>query len=232
MRVAVISDLHLGSGGSTDLFGHEDNEFLRFLDFLEDNFEQIVLLGDIWETLTARSPVGQLAELRAAQREHGEIHRRFLLPRYKYVHGNHDLVAGRVDGVQDEHFLSDNGVRMLFSHGHQGDGLCSTARPISELGVWLGACIRRFGMHLVYKYLAHLEGIRNANPGSCTVRRWALHQAQRRQVDVVVTGHTHVPARDEAGSSLFLNSGTCARGAISFLSLDTQRGDYQVNFGY
>lgn len=32
MQIAVISDLHLGSGGPVDLFGHDDYEFLRFLD--------------------------------------------------------------------------------------------------------------------------------------------------------------------------------------------------------
>ena len=56
MNIAVISDLHLGSDDATDSFGHDDAEFLRFLGFLEGNFERIVLLGDIWETLTSRCP--------------------------------------------------------------------------------------------------------------------------------------------------------------------------------
>ncbi len=233
MRVAVISDLHLGAGGPTDAFGHEDNEFLRFLDFLEHNFEQVVLLGDIWETLTAASPAGQLAELRAAQRAHAEIRQRFARPQYRYVLGNHDRIAGKTDGAGEEYTLAVDGVRMLFTHGHQGDGLCSTVRPLSELAVWVGAWMRRFGLHFLYKYLAHLEA-RRLGPagGNCLVRRWALSQAESREIDIVVTGHTHVPVRDEAGSSLFLNSGTCAEGGISFLSLDTKLGDYRVNFGY
>ena len=95
MKMAVISDLHLGDGGATDLFGHEDNEFLRFLQHLENNFEKVVLLGDIWETLTAPSPAGQLAELRRTQEAHQEIFQRFQRENYLYVHGNHDLVAGK-----------------------------------------------------------------------------------------------------------------------------------------
>jgi predicted phosphodiesterase len=231
MQVAVISDLHLGRG-STDIFGHEDNEFLRFLDFLEDNFEQVVLLGDIWETLTAPSPAGQLTELRAAQAAHREIHDRFRRSRYKYVHGNHDLVAGKADGICDEHCLEVDGVRVLFSHGHQGDGFCSTVRPIGELSVWLGGWIRRFGLQLLYTYLSRLESGRHGRAERCSVRRWALGQARTRDVDVVVTGHTHIPVREEEGTTLFLNSGTCAQGALSFLSLDTGSGDYRVNFGY
>ncbi len=34
MEIAVISDLHLGAGDSADGFGHEDSEFLKFLEFL------------------------------------------------------------------------------------------------------------------------------------------------------------------------------------------------------
>jgi predicted phosphodiesterase len=57
-------------------------------------------------------------------------------------------------------------------------------------------------------------------------------QAEERALDVVVTGHTHVPVCDESGSTLFLNSGTCSHGGTSFLSLDTKRGDYRVNVGF
>ena len=31
MEIAVISDLHLGTGDAADGFGHEDGEFLKFL---------------------------------------------------------------------------------------------------------------------------------------------------------------------------------------------------------
>jgi len=48
----------------------------------------------------------------------------------------------------------------------------------------------------------------------------------------VVTGHTHRAARTEHGSRLFLNSGSCSEGQLSFLSIDTRRGDYAVNYGY
>src|SRR4051812_40980122 len=122
MQLAVISDLHLGRRGPTDGFGHDDAEFLRFLTFLEGNFEQIVLLGDIWETLTGTLPGHAADELRAAQAAHPELARRFRRRKYRHVHGNHDLVARDV-GVPEEITLRADGVRLLFTHGHQGDGL-------------------------------------------------------------------------------------------------------------
>jgi predicted phosphodiesterase len=232
MHIAVISDLHLGRGGPTDAFEHDDHEFLRFLSFLESNFQRIVLLGDIWETLTAPAPGGQAAELKAAQEYHGEIFQRFQKPAYRYVHGNHDLVAGPVMGAPEEYALEADGVRMLFSHGHQGDRLCSHARSVSELGVWLGAWLRRFGLDSLYRLIAGWETARSGLPEDCSVRRWALSQATTYAADIVVTGHTHVATKAESGSRLFLNSGTCSNGNISFLALDSRQGHYEVHHGY
>lgn len=229
MRVAVISDLHLGARSSTCEFGHDDSEFLRFLKHLEGNFEKIVLLGDIFETLTAPSPLGQLREFHAAQHSHPELAERFRRPSYVYVHGNHDLVAKNEQGALEEFSLQADGVRMLFSHGHQGDRLCFEGRALTEVGVWTGAWIRRMGLGCLYSYCARLERGRNQDPEHCSVRRWALDEADRRSADVVITGHTHVPIKAEAGSTLFLNSGSCAHGEFSFLSLDTHRGEYGVH---
>lgn len=229
MRVAVISDLHLGARKATDAFGHDDEEFLVFLKRLERNFERIVLLGDIWETLTASAPKGHIAELQAAQASHRAIERRFRLPCYTYVHGNHDLVARSQMGAPEEFTLLADGVQILFSHGHQGDDLCFKQRGLTEFGVWTGGWIRRLGLGCLYSYAAQIEGRRNRDPFTCAVRRWALDEADRRSADVVVTGHTHIPMKNEDGSTLFLNSGSCAHGDISFLSLDTKRGDYGVH---
>ena len=77
MKVAVISDLHLGNGGPSDNFGHDDAEFLKFLSYLERNFEKVVLLGDIYETLTCASPFGQAREFTRCREAHAEISKRF-----------------------------------------------------------------------------------------------------------------------------------------------------------
>lgn len=232
MQIAVISDLHLGSGGPTDLFGHDDYEFLKFLEFLERNFERIVLLGDIWETLTGRTFGDPALELKLAREHHREIERRFRRPRYTYIYGNHDLVARNVDRAPELLTLNADGVRLVFSHGHQGDQLTSRHRWLSEIGVWLGAWIRRMGLHAAYTFLSRLESLREgagAESTRCVVRRWALEQAKTCAADVIVAGHTHVPIRAEHGPCLFLNSGSCAEGRLSFLSLDTRRAEYAVH---
>jgi predicted phosphodiesterase len=232
MTIAVISDLHLGPGDRSDLFRHEDERFLGFLSFLEQNFEKIVLLGDIWETLTPAWPREAKDALRRCREAHPEIARRFELPHYTYVHGNHDIVAGIAENVPDELVLTHGTTRILFTHGHHHDVLIRKARWVSELGVWLGGWLLRLGLQPLYRLfdaLDHLRsGIENA-PDRCTFQRWAVSLAAARQADVVVTGHTHVPLRVEHPKALFLNSGSCADGRFSFLSIDPARGNYAVN---
>lgn len=235
MQIAVISDLHLGAGDRSDVFRHEDDRFLCFLDFLESNFERIVLLGDIWETLTPAWPCDAREMLRRCRQAHPNIARRFERPRYTYVHGNHDLVAGWAEKVPEELTLEDSGTRILFTHGHHHDALFRRARWLSELGVWVGAWILRLGLRPLYRILDAADRIRSGidhDARHCTFQRWAVSLANLRRADVVVTGHTHVPLRTEHPNALFLNSGSCAEGRFSFLSLDTTRGAYAVNAGF
>lgn len=234
MKLAVISDLHLGAGDRADGFGHDDADFLRFLKFLEGNFERVILLGDIWETLQSRRLGSARQELELARAAHPEIAKRFERPRYHYVHGNHDIVAGLL-GVPDELHLMVDGVRLLFTHGHQNDELIRRRQWMADLGVWLGGWIRRVGLGAFYRLCAKIDEARGGlslDGTRCEFQRWAVGEAARRAFDVVVTGHTHLAARTEHGSRLFLNSGSCSEGQLSFLSIDTRRGDYAVNYGY
>jgi predicted phosphodiesterase len=234
MKLAVISDLHLGSGDLADGFGHDDQEFLRFLTFLERNFERVILLGDIWETLQSRRLGSAKEELALAQAAHPEIAKRFQTQPYHYIHGNHDIVAGLL-GVPDELAFEADGVRLLFTHGHQNDDLIRRRQWLTDLGVWLGGWIRRVGLGAFYRLCAKIDEARGGlslDGSRCAFQRWAVEQAAQREFDVVVTGHTHLAARSEHGSRLFLNSGSCSEGQLSFLSIDTRRGDYAVNFGY
>ncbi len=234
MKLAVISDLHLGAGDRADGFGHDDGDFLRFLSFLESNFERVILLGDVWETLQSRKLGSAREELALARAAHPEIAKRFERPKYRYVHGNHDMVAGLL-GAPDELQLRADGVRLLFTHGHQNDPLVQRRLWLSELGVWLGGWIKRVGWGAFYRLCARLDAARGGaslDGERCEFQRWAMAEAARREFDVVVTGHTHLAARTEHGSRLFLNSGSCSDGQLSFLSLDTARGAYAVNYGY
>lgn len=230
MEIAVISDLHLGPGDKSDLFGHDDAEFIRFLRHLESSFERIVLLGDIWETLTGPLPFSPRHALERSKDHHREIATRFERPKYTYVHGNHDIVAAAL-GVPEHYDVEADGVRLHFMHGHTHDLLLRKARWLSEVAVYLGGWLCRLGLAPVYGIFQHLDDWATSamlDPSKCTFQRWAIQHAARREADVVITGHTHLPASTAHGSRLFLNSGSCSHGNTTFLAIDTKRDTYQV----
>ena len=235
VKIAVISDLHLGGGDRADRFGHDDAEFLRFLDFLEANFERIVLLGDIYETLTSPRPGRQLAALKQSKTAHGELVARFDRAPYRYIHGNHDLVTAHVDNAPSGLHIEANGTRILFTHGHAYDWITQNARWLSEWSVWAVGWMMRMGLTPVAKGLDSLDNLLTGvsrDPEKCGFQKWAVNLARRHNADIVVTGHTHIASRAEHGDRLFLNSGSCAQGNYSFLSLDTSLGNFGIQSSF
>src|ERR1051325_8406676 len=231
MHLAVISDLHLGRRGPTDGFGHDDAEFLGFLAHLERNFERIVLLGDIWETLTGTRMGDQAGGLEAAQAAPPATRAPFRIPKFLHVHGNHDLVS-RDFGVPEEITIRADGVRLLFAHGHQSDPLVAERQRASEFGVWLGGWLRRLRLAPLYRAFSTLDnrlGGVSLDAKRCSFQRAWMGRAAHRDVDVMVTGHTHLATRAEHGARLYLNSGSCSEGKLSYLANDTRRGHYSVH---
>jgi UDP-2,3-diacylglucosamine pyrophosphatase LpxH len=243
MKIAVISDLHLGNGTKSDQFGHDDGHFLKFLDHLEDNFERIVLLGDVYETLTTRGEA-QVAELQRCKAAHAKIAARFERPAYRYLHGNHDLVAGHVDSAPDALHLHVDGQRIVFMHGHQFDWLAKKARTVHEWFAWFGGLLGRLGMQPVLKAASAIErmvsGFNHGGPATDPTQlatagrfqRAAMGYAEAQGLDLVVTGHTHLGVVTPFGDRLFLNSGTCEAGRFSFLAMDTASSRYTVETGW
>jgi UDP-2,3-diacylglucosamine pyrophosphatase LpxH len=238
MKIAVISDLHLGNGTRSDQFGHDEANFLRFLDHLEDNFERIVLLGDVYETLTTRG-AAQVEELKRCKEAHANIVTRFERPAYRYLHGNHDLVAGHIDNAPDAMHLEIDNQRIVFMHGHQFDWLAKKARTVHEWFAWFGGLLGRLGMSPVLKAASVIErmvsGFNHGNPTDPSTlneagrfQRAAMGYAEAKGVDLVVTGHTHLGVVAPFGDRMFLNSGTCEGGSFSFLAMDTSARRYTV----
>lgn len=229
MKIAVISDLHLGAGGRVDRFGHEEARFMRFLDFLEASFERIVVLGDALELLHGLLPGRYHAQVAAIRAARPRLFDRLMAAPYSYVHGNHDLAAGRLLGAHSELLVDAGSTRLLFLHGHQGDFIVKHAYPFAAFVSWLGGMIERVVGPRVARLLDDIDHIVNKprTTADCPFQRWAVEQAHTAGADIVVTGHTHVPLVVEHGDRLFMNSGTCSRGRFDFLAIDTATGTWQ-----
>ena len=229
MQIAVISDLHLGPGDLSDRFGHDDRKFERFLQRLESDFDRIVLLGDVWETLTSARFSNPREGLKRAREAHPSLASRFESNKYLYVHGNHDLVAQVVSSAPAEILLDCDDQRLLFTHGHHHDWLIRRARRLSECFVWLGGWAQRLRLSSLYRFGYSLDAwLSQPRLGNHldSFQRWALSVARQRGADVVVTGHTHFSHRNEHNGRIYLNSGSCSNGALSYLAIDTKSQKY------
>lgn len=234
MQIAVLSDLHLGKKNRLDRFCRADeaeDALVRVLERLERAVDRVVLLGDVFETLRGGAPGPLESELKDAMEAYPRITKRILDDdRYRYVFGNHDIVAGRMLGAPEFRVEKDHGQTIAFFHGHQMDRLARGRAPFSRLGVWLGGVLERAGLPITQRVDRH-KGAPSPDAHRRDLRvyvRGAAALGERLGADIVVNGHTHRPRRETIGGQLYLNSGTWLAGRREAVLLDTGAGTYEL----
>ena len=126
-----ISDLHLGDGSRTDDF-HRDKELLEFLEFVERESKELIILGDFLELWQA--------DLDRVLFQHSEIINKLISLKNKveitYVIGNHDYIpfVKFIDsglGVCLEYHDSENGI--IAEHSHRYDIFNRYKNPLKSV---------------------------------------------------------------------------------------------------
>jgi UDP-2,3-diacylglucosamine pyrophosphatase LpxH len=218
MRIAVISDLHIGAEDFLpDGFG-------EFLDHLEREHDEIVLLGDVFECYFPRLPWKALAEYDRFDRLHRDITHRFRSARYTVLSGNHDMVARRARGIPSRTERGVPGFRILLSHGHENESAYQSRLKIRlvELYMWLVYRLKRLGWPALYDYSYRMDYAINMKDGGAAHVE-AARVLVRQGYDVVVFGHTHVERHVEfRGGGTYINTGDCVRRRM-YASLDLER---------
>lgn len=227
MRIAALSDFHVGVRNDVDGFRHDPAEFSAFLDRLERGHDVIVLLGDIFQTDHAALPTrgARRRQLALARARLGALGGRLTREPYMYVHGNHDLIAAEACGASEHVRLGDESLAAFFIHGHQFDPVALAAPLAAHLGTWVTGRMRAAGMPGLAAYFERRdveikhERFRGADgpyvqAGRELARRWGA--------SVVVMGHTHVPTMERVPEGLVVNTGTCSGGRFEYVSIDTR----------
>lgn len=200
-RFIIFSDQHKGAKNGADDFMLCEPNYLAALDFyLQHNFHFIVL-GDceeLWENTLAKVVKHQEASF--------ERYRKFVAQNrfYKTI-GNHDLdwkndpwtitqlkkLFGRditiYDGVLLQTTIGQSSLKILCTHGHQGDGAADgnwfskffVSKIWAPLQIWLKINPN------TPAYDAHLKTLHNR-----LMYEWSVEQKGL----LLVTGHTHQPA--------------------------------------
>ncbi|HRI07958.1 MAG TPA: metallophosphoesterase family protein [Nannocystaceae bacterium] len=227
MKIAAISDLHIGPRRWMDEFRHAEATFLAFLDRLERTHDLIVLVGDVFQTDHDLFPGrrGAVRQLMGARRRLPALAERFARPPYRYVHGNHDQIARDHLGAAETLRLEADGYCAFFVHGHQYDPIFRRAEVLARSASWFTGRLRAAGLRPVAQWfeandirIKHERFHRGDGPYLSAGRRLLREHS----ADVVVMGHTHVPVRVEAPEGLIVNTGSCSIGQEMYVSIDTR----------
>lgn len=119
-RVALLSDVHLGDGSASDLFGNKDDLFLAVLDREGGAADAVIVNGDAVDHLQGRSSARiERAHPRVFQALRQLSKRKTVL----YVLGNHEDEKELRDTFPDFHYVQGVAVgeRLCVAHGHQFD---------------------------------------------------------------------------------------------------------------
>jgi len=243
VRIAVISDLHLGCGDRSDRFGHDEGAFLGFLDGLERRFDAIAINGDLFETWQGVRFGRPREALAAARQRHGRLVARFGEAPYHLTWGNHDPLLAERGAVETLEFDAD-GLRVLLTHGHRFDPPIKRARPVAYTFCWTTGWLHRHQAHPAVERVNRLRGriearhlyntlpqpwIDRVEEGVCPYQRGALSILHARpDLGIVAFGHTHVPAETCSPWGVYLNSGAMAGGRYAWAAIDTAARAFTV----
>ncbi len=236
MRIAALSDFHIGARGYMDEFRHRESAFLAFLDRLEQDHDHIVLVGDIYQTEHAllpgsRAAAAQLARARARM---PALCERLQGPQYLYVHGNHDAVAGPELAARERLQLRADDFTVVFIHGHQFDPVFQRARAAAQAATWFTGRLRRAGLRPLAQWFEGRDvAIKHGRFGHADgpYARAARELLREHTADLVVMGHTHVPHLHSLPEGRVVNTGSCARGRRTHVSIDTATRSVEIHRG-
>lgn len=235
MRIAALSDLHIGARRHTDGFGHDLARFGRFLDRLEAEHEAVVLLGDVYQTDHALVPTEGAARrmLARARARVAALSARFERPPYVHVHGNHDAIAGAALGAPERLRLPGR-FPVLLIHGHQFDPVAVRARWAADLGTWSTGRLRAVGLRPLAWWLEQrdvsIKDRRFRGPAG-PYARGARQLVHEHAAPIVVMGHTHCPGITPLEHGVMVNTGTCSGGRTMWVTIDSERGTIEVHAG-
>ncbi|MBV1856844.1 MAG: metallophosphoesterase family protein [Nannocystaceae bacterium] len=237
MRVAALSDLHIGLDGRTDAFGHDATAFASFLDRLLATHDRVVLLGDVFTADHAAlwGPSHARAHLQRILVRVPWLADRLAGPRVHYVHGNHDLVARDVLGAAERIVLARGAIRVLFIHGHQFDPIARRALRLAQAGTWGTGRLRAARAPVVAQWLEDRDvAIKDARFRGAMgpYARAAERLCREENLSAVVMGHTHAARVDAVEHGVSLNTGTCSGGRHDVLSLDLETGQGTLRRGF
>ncbi|MDQ1266331.1 MAG: hypothetical protein QG635_1483 [Bacteroidota bacterium] len=198
MTTLLISDTHLGSEVC------RSKELLKTI--RKTYFDRLILLGDIFDGWNFSRLRGShwkvMSFIRKASKTKEVI----------WVAGNHDgssNILSHILGVNvyDEYIFEQGGRKILAIHGHQFDKFLSNHKVISDMSSWVYLNIQKYESNnqKLSRWLKSKSKswLRLAH----FVASGAAKYAEKKGVDMVICGHTHLAGEMDFGKIKYYNTG-------------------------
>lgn len=221
MRIASYGDVHLSHSPVLDKFRGGEETLLRFDDHVSRHHDQVILMGDMFQTDYGRFPGSRADVFEAIACRFPRITARWRSGVHRALVGNHDAVTRTILGAEEEIRMTNGEIMLRFIHGHQFDPFIAGRGRMPSLVTWLVGGSRRIGLRRLADYV---EGplywrCQRTFP---RVDGAAMQMLIRGEADVVVMGHSHQVTCRSAGGGIYLNSGECDANWLRYLSIDTE----------
>jgi len=234
VKIAAISDLHIGPCDLGAEFGHDEDWFAEFVEQLAAEHDRLILLGDIYQTEHGVAPTrrGYHRQLMRARRRVPRITAALSGPKCIHIAGNHDAITRDSLGALHDLRIEADGFGILFVHGHQFDPLLrGPSYVLARTGTWLAGRLRRAGLAAASQWFGDRDvSIKQEQLGGPRgpYARAARQLMRTRDVSLVVMGHTHCPVHYEFAEGDLVNTGTCWNGNTMYVSIDTSNRQVDV----
>lgn len=217
--VLFISDAHLG-GFSDAENARIESELIQLIHYCQHNEIRLAVLGDLfdyWMEFPDHIP-----SLGRRLLDHFETYNQQLGPTL-YITGNHDNwtrghLAERGFYVEPEHIeLAIDKNKLLLLHG---DGLSDKSfglqRPLMHRLLRNSGFINLYqqilppavGLKCMQYFSRFNRWMDHYNDDGATLNKWAKRQLEHSEVNLIISGHDHIPRRKQFDFGSYINLGT------------------------
>ncbi len=198
------------------------SRLLSFFDEVEASCDLVVVNGDIFDLSRPRIPGGWRKHLDAIDRAYPRVVKR--LERFCWTYGNHDRTLHRL-GVPEERLFKVDGMSVLATHGHQGDGGLNRVPGLAAAANFVAGWCQRFGYPSVSEFAeATRDRFASARAALPSIDSRPASTEGSSGYDVVVVGHDHTLSATVNGETLVACCGSLTGPRGQWVCVDTTQG--------
>lgn len=217
--ILFISDAHLGGFSDTENTRIE-SELIQLINYCQRNNIRLAVLGDLFDYWMEFPDY--IPSLGRQLLDRFEEYNRTLGPTL-YITGNHDNwtrghLSDRGFHVVPEYVeLTLDGKKIMLLHGDGlADGTFGLKRPFMHRLLRDSSFIKLYqqvftpsvGLWLMKHFSKFNRWINREEDNRATLTNWTKQQLQQSEFDLIISGHDHIPRREQFTFGRYINLGT------------------------